>query len=383
MRRSLSDYCSENGMQELLTQWNGPANLPQTPETVSYGSKYKAHWRCAEGHEWQATVYSRTGSRSGCPVCAGLTVVAGENDLQTLFPAVAREWHPTKNAALTPENVGAYTHRKAWWLCDVCGHEWSAEIKSRTSGCGCPVCAGRMVLRGVNDLASRFPELAAEWSAEKNGAFRAEDVLPGSQKRVWWRCAKCGYEYQAGIASRTGSQSGCPVCAGRTALRGVNDLASKYPQLAREWHPTKNGTLTPENVTPHSSRTVWWRCGRGHDFAAQVSCRTGRQEGCPYCGGQRVLAGFNDLATLAPEVAAQWHPTKNEALTPQQVTCGSKKKVWWLCNVCGHEWKANIYSRAGAQRCGCPLCAGRIRIRSGARYGRVLPGVNDNSTGLP
>ena len=162
MRRSLSDYCGENGLRELLKQWNGPANLPQTPETVSYGSKYKAHWRCAEGHEWQATVYSRTGSRSGCPVCAGLTVVAGENDLQTLFPAVAREWHPTKNAALTPENVGAYTHRKAWWLCDVCGHEWSAEIKSRTSGCGCPVCAGRMVLRGVNDLASRFPEVAAE-----------------------------------------------------------------------------------------------------------------------------------------------------------------------------------------------------------------------------
>ena len=92
------------------------------------------------------------------------------------------------------------------------------------------------------------------------------------------------------------------------------------------------------------------------------------KKGCPYCADQRVLQGFNDLATILPQVAAQWHPTLNEGMTPEDVTCGSAKRVWWQCNVCGYEWKAIIYSRAGSQRCGCPMCAGKVKTRNRERY---------------
>jgi DNA-directed RNA polymerase subunit RPC12/RpoP len=367
MRQSLYDYCVENNRIELLEQWDEAANLPQTPHTITYGSKQKVAWRCEHGHKWRAQVSSRTGNHSGCPVCAGLAILPGENDLQTLFPELAAEWHPTKNAGVTSADVGAFTHRKAWWRCETCGHEWLAEIKSRANGCGCPVCAGKTIVPGINDLATRFPEIAAEWNEDKNTVLCAGDISPGSRKKVWWRCGTCGSDYQASVVSRTNG-TGCPVCAGKTVVTGVNDLASKYPLLAEEWHPTKNGHLTPEKVASQSNKNVWWRCSLGHEYQARVASRTVNQEGCPYCSGQRVLKGFNDLATVFPKIAAQWHPTKNEGLTPDEVTCGSAKKVWWKCNVCGYEWKAIIYSRAGAQRCGCPMCAGKVRTNNRPRY---------------
>lgn len=155
---------------------------------------------------------------------------------------------------------------------------------------------------------------------------------------------------------------------GKTVIPGENDFASRYPVLAREWDFEKNGHLTPDAVTGQSNRKVWWKCDLGHSYQAVISSRASDRQGCPYCSGQRVLKGFNDLATLLPKIADQWHPTLNGALTPEEVTCGSAKKVWWKCNVCGYEWKAIIYSRAGAQRCGCPMCAGKVKTRNRERY---------------
>jgi hypothetical protein len=150
------------------------------------------------------------------------------------------------------------------------------------------------------------------------------------------------------------------VCAGRAVRAGENDLASAFPAVAAQWHPTKNGSLTPDQVAPFSNRKVWWQCPRGHSYQAWIQHRTGRSSGCPYCAGRKVLPGFNDLATVEPKVAAQWHPELNGALTPRQVTAGSRKKVWWQCPE-GHVWKAEIHSRTGPQKCGCPVCAGKVK----------------------
>jgi hypothetical protein len=196
-------------------------------------------------------------------------------------------------------------------------------------------------------------------------------VTCGSHKKVWWQCDR-GHQWQAMPLSRT-QGDGCPVCASKVILPGENDLASAYPTIAAQWHPTKNGGLTPEQVSPSSNRKVWWRCDLGHTYCAAVSQRTAHGSGCPYCAGRKVLPGFNDLASVEPQVAAQWHPTLNGELTAEQVTVGSRKKVWWQCPE-GHVWKAVIYSRAGPLKCGCPVCAGRVRKnRPTAGYG-LSPG---------
>ena len=359
VRQSLEDFCRQYGRQNLLEEWIGPRNLPLTPETVTRGSHRRVWWRCREGHEWQAPVYARTGGR-GCPYCAGQKVQAGSNDLASQYPELVKEWDTEKNLPALPSEVSAGSKRLVWWKCSR-GHSWRAQIKSRTSGCGCPVCAGKTVIPGDNDLATLYPALAAEWNREKNGALTPQQVPAGTTRKVWWECGR-GHVWKASIAQRTRQGAGCPVCAGQRVVPGENDFASFYPCLAQEWDREKNGALTPQQVTPASNRKVWWICPLGHSYPAVVSSRTMSGSGCPYCANKKVLPGFNDLATLEPELAGQWHPTLNGALTPQMVTPGSHRRVWWECAL-GHVWKALIYSRTTPQKCGCPICAGIQRPR--------------------
>ena len=200
-------------------------------------------------------------------------------------------------------------------------------------------------------------ELIDQWDAKKNDELSPHAVSYGSAFKVWWKCEK-GHSYHSPIRSRTVYKTGCPVCTGNKVVPGENDFASKFPQIAAQWHPSKNGDMTPEMVTAFSNRTVWWLCPNGHEYPATIAHRTQAMSACPYCAGRKVLAGFNDLATKDPPLAAQWHPTLNGDLTPDMVTVGSRKKVWWQCSK-GHVWQAIIHSRACGAKRGCPACAGR------------------------
>lgn len=367
MRETLHDYCVRTGDDTLLRQWDEARNGSMTPCSISYGSKKKVWWRCDRGHIWEANVTSRTCGGSGCPYCAGKKAISGKNDLAACYPQLAAQWHSTRNGSLTPQDVLPGSSRKVWWCCPK-GHEWQARIKSRVSGCDCPVCTNRTLRPGENDLASCFPELAKQWHPVHNGNLTPADVLPGSHRRVWWLCAK-GHVWRAQVSARVAG-SGCPVCAGKQVAPGQNDLATQRPELAKQWHPTRNGALTPQKVLSCSNRKVWWVCELGHAYQAAISARVVQSSGCPYCAGRRVWPGFNDLATLEPELAEQWHPTLNGKLTPQMVTVGSHRKVWWCCDL-GHVWKAVIYSRTGERRSGCPICAGNSK-KSRRNTGNIL-----------
>lgn len=369
LRQTLYEWCAQAGDDTLLRQWDAEKNGDLTPENVSYGSQKKPFWRCDRGHSWQAAVYTRTAG-SGCPYCAGKKIQSGNNDLVTLFPELAREWDAEKNRTLPPPSeISPWSHRKAHWKC-IKGHEWEAVIKSRAQGCGCPVCAGRMVLPGFNDLATTHSRLAEEWDAERNGALSPFDVVAGSDRRVWWRCEN-GHGWRATISSRACGGTGCPYCSGKRTITGENDFATQYPAIAAEWDADRNGELTPDQFAPNSNRKAFWRCPLGHSYSTTISSRVNRGTGCPYCAGRRVLPGFNDLATKEPKTAAQWYQPLNGSLTPEQVTCGSSRKVFWKCSE-GHVWPAIISSRAGKQRCGCPVCAGKTKVNFAARYQAIM-----------
>ena len=364
MRENLAAYCARLHRRELPDQSDGSRNGTLTPDTVSCGSRQKLWWRCEQGHVWQAAVYTRAGGESGCPYCAGKRPWPGFNDLASRFPDLAKEWHPTKNGDLTPDQVLWGSNRRVWWQC-AHGHVWDARVKSRAAGAGCPYCASRQISPGDNDLAAQYPDLAAQWHPTKNGDLRPQDVVAGSRRKVWWQCPK-GHVWQAAIASRAGGGAGCPVCAGKQVVPGENDLATLFPQLAQQWDREKNGALTPQQVSSYSNRAAWWRCPLGHSWRAAISARAWGSD-CPYCAGRKVLPGFNDLATRDPAVAAEWDPDLNGALTPQMVTAGSHKKAWWRCPE-NHVWKAVVYSRTGPKHCGCPVCAGKVSQRNQVRY---------------
>ena len=269
---------------ELMAEWNWEKNIEFDfdPKLLTVGSGKKVWWKCSKGHEWQATIDRRSQGK-GCPYCSGRNAIKGENDLQTVNPALAKEWNYDKNNGLTPTDVLPSSNKKVWWTCGK-GHEWQAMIRSRNDGRGCPYCSGRHAVNGKNDLQTVNPVLATEWNYERNRGLMPMDVLPNSNKKVWWKCSK-GHEWQSTVANRNNG-NGCPYCLGRYAVKGENDLQTVNPALAKEWNYEKNDDLKPEEFTANSNKDVWWKCSKGHVWHASIANRS-KGNGCPVCNSER------------------------------------------------------------------------------------------------
>lgn len=354
---------------EVAKEWHSYKNGELTPLMVSNKSNKKIWWTCSKcGYDWQAIVINRTAGH-GCPKCGGriatqksIKTRLKKNTFEEKHPEIAKEWHPTKNNSLMPDMVTSGSNQMVWWL-GSCGHEWQTKVGSRARGSGCPYCSKRSVIAGETDLLTMNPALASEWNYEKNQKCRdkygrdistPDKVSAGSNLKVWWKCA-FGHEWEATIDSRNVG-NGCPYCSGRYVLKGSNDLLTTNSKIAKEWHPTKNGDLKPSDVTTKSHKNVWWLGSCGHEWQAKVGSRTGKNHsGCPYCSGHKVLPGFNDLATINPNLIKEWDYVRNTTIKPEDVTRGSTKKVWWKCQK-GHSWQASINKRSSGR--GCPYCCG-------------------------
>ena len=280
------------------------------------------------------------------------------------YPNLLAEWNYQKNESLAPSKIKHRSEKVVWWICQK-GHEWEAPVVRRTNrGSGCPFCSGHRAITGVNDLATANPTLASEWHPTKNGNLHPSTIAKSSGKKVWWLCSS-GHEWEATVINRNNKDSGCPYCSGRMAIPGVNDLLTTNPSLASEWHPTRNGTLMPSDVSEGSGQKVWWQCTNGHEWQAVISSRTNGR-GCPTCGNvqkkitftQNRISLTGSLLDNNPEIAAEWHPTKNGELLPSQVLPNSNQKAWWKCKK-GHEWKAVIQHRN--KGIGCPHCANELQ----------------------
>ena len=260
------------------------------------------------------------------------------------------DWDKNNEIGFYPDELTCGSEKKAWWICDK-GHEWKSTVHNRIQGNGCPHCAGRYF--GDKKYIIDNEELMKEWDWEKNNelGLNPEKITHGSEKKAWWICNN-GHRWNAMINSRNKGCK-CPYCTNKKVLIGYNDLDTINPELAKQWHPTKNGSLTPKDVTNDYHNKVWWVCDKGHDWNATIYSRNKGRD-CPHCNKSKVKDGVNDLATINPEVAKQWHPTKNGDLTPKDVAAGSNEKAWWICDK-GHEWKAAISSRSRGS--GCPHCS--------------------------
>jgi hypothetical protein len=277
--------------------------------------------------------------------------------LKDISPEVAKEWHPTKNT-LDINLISNGNPKKAWWL-GACQHEWEATVAERTriradranQGGKCPYCTGKKVLAGFNDLATVNPVLAKEWHPTKNGLLTPTEVTAGQRITIWWQC-KLGHDWPALIYSRS-QNTDCPICSGKQVLAGFNDLLTLRPDLAAQWHPTKN-TLLPTEVTAGQRIDIWWLGGCGHEWNAKVSSRS-EGKSCSICTNKIVVLGINDLATINPRVALEWHPTKNHPLTPHDVSGGYTSRAWWQCTK-GHEWETTV-SKRHVKGTNCPHCS--------------------------
>jgi very-short-patch-repair endonuclease len=478
---------------EILELWSYEKNLPLTPDSVKAGTNKKVWWKCFRGHEWRTSIPHVT-SGTRCPYCLNMAIDAA-NCLAATHPEIANEWNVERNKSLSPRSIVAGSPKKVWWKCSK-AHEWQTSPNHRTRGnTNCPYCSNQKV-GGDNNLEYLFPDLCKQWDYEKNNPLIPSQLVPGSNKGVWWLCTR-GHSWKTSPQNRAIQNTECPFCrpnvsrlelriytelstifndAKRTAklwgkefdilipsikvcievdgypwhlnkeekdfiknelcanhdytlirvrdqrlpplgdlcifylekrrdeqIGVLNELATlilrsplllpiqrnsleklstarefsdqagflsllaqlpgpgfdrsiagTHPNIAAEWHPTKNGTLQPDMISIGSGYRAHWICEKGHDWDAAVYSRP--SSGCPVCSNKKVTLE-NSLLTKFPDLAKEWHPSKNGDLSPESVVPGSGKKVWWKCSK-GHEWMRQVEKRANSGR-GCPYCANR------------------------
>lgn len=383
----------------LLKDWHPTLNGDVNPYQLVPGSNFVAWWRCAKDkeHEWPAAVFHRTTDCPECPYCS-LFYITDKNRLSVLFPDVAAEFHPQKNRFLWPHIEGNFKFKRnlrippqlkarnrrlrasdlaynsketVWWKCKSKGHEWEMSVENRTiRNRNCPECKAEKLAQ-EDSLAAQFPSLAKLWHPTRNAPLKPTDFVPGSAQEIIWRCPKSAtHNWPAPIYSMVrsfkGGTHGCPWCSGLKTDE-KNSLKSKCPAVAKLWHPTENGELTPDDFTFKSNERAWFHCGKPkHVFESEIARMVTSFErghnGCPFCRGKRA-APDNCLKRKYPQVAKMWHPTKNEKLTPSDVTPGSFTIAFWLCEY-GHDWPAKVSAMVQSHRLksaakGCPYCYGK------------------------
>ena len=356
---------------EIAEQLHPTKNGDLTPNDFTSGSGKKVWWKCdkADDHEWFTSPNSRhinDGKFIGCPYCIN-RMPSSTNNLSILFPEISNELHPSKNGNIVASNLLPGSHKKMWWKCDKGDdHVWSASIVKRINGTGCPICSGRKVVKS-NCLKTTHPDVAKMWHPTKNGDLTPYDITSGSGKKAWWKCDQGDdHEWFTQPNVRTGQNQNCPICSGRKAVLS-NCLFTTSPVLAKEWHPSLNGGLTPFDVTSGSDKKAWWKCDQGddHEWVSNIYNRS-KGNNCPICSGRKAVLS-NCLFTMNPALAEEWHPTKNNKLTPYDVVEKTDKKVWWKCDQGDdHEWISRIDHRANGSE--CPVCAGRKVVLSNCLF---------------
>lgn len=237
------------------------------------------------------------------------------------------------------------------------------------STCNCAACASVPTL-GIempynikeNCLAVACPKVAAMLSEkDKHLAF---DVTTGSGRKLTFVCPDCKQKFEAAICNVVRSvgngTTGCPVCAGRKVVPGINDLASQYPEVATMW--SSKNKLPASEVATQSGKKAFFKCHNcGQEFEARihhvVDAVDNGHTGCPICAGLKVVSSINDLASQCPEAAAMWS-SKNK-LSASEVAVKSSKKAFFKCRDCGQEFEAaiqNVVRSVGNGFTGCYDC---------------------------
>ncbi len=422
MDQNLQTYCIKNGLEHLLEQWHPTKNGGLKPTDVTAGCSKKVFWLLpyddpdtGKHHEfeWATRIVDRVNG-AGCPYLTGQAVWPGFNDLASLYPAIAKEWHPTRNGDLKPTDVTAGSGKKVFWLCPL-GHTYKSAICERTyKNANCSICAKESktsfpeqaiyyyikqvfhdavngdtkTLDNKKELDIYIPAIhtAIEYDGKKWHENVKRDMIknyecadkklilirireegcPDMEENEYLKIIKCKpndikslEDVIQNIGKHLGIAFNLDIGKDRSVIYSQyiksikeNSLAIKHPELAKEWNFKQNGQLTPEMVSHGSSKKVWWYLPyddpitmKHFDFEwpASIGSRV-RGDECPFLSNKAVWQGFNDLATTHPELAKQWHPTRNGNLTSSDVTAGSHKEVYWI-NSEGEAWKEKIYKR--------------------------------------
>lgn len=209
-----------------------------------------------------------------------------------------------------------------------------------------------------NNMLKSNPNLFEFWDFEKNKDFNIYEVKKGSDKVVWWNCSDCGSNYDTKIQLKNRGY-GCPYCRG-LRVNHTNNLSVTDKHLLEIWNYDLNDIL-PTEITRGSAKKIWFNCDKCQDTYPMNLNKKVQGRGCSICSGYYVTKK-NSFGGLYPEIAKEWHPTKNEKLTPYDFSRRSGKKVWWKCRECSSDYEMTIDKRVGekGETNACKVCSSNL-----------------------
>lgn len=351
----------------VASEWDYEANSPLTPSLFTASSNAKLAWVCTKGHHWYASINNRTRRKSGCPLCyeSERSAIASRGRTRNTIslaqgsPSYLSKFDKKMNV-LPPTRIALKSNMMVWWKCEN-GHSFQKSPNEMVKHHACP---------GCNSLPFSYPKVAEQWDTEKNGHNKPEDYSWGSGKKVWWKCSN-GHNWEAVIVQRTKASHGCPQCYKEQradinrviSVKKKGSLADDNPAYLAEWDYEKNTAISPDSVTKGSKRKAWWICSKHHSYIQSLESKA-HGSICPECAKSKRaesarlarLARTGSLADNHPDIAKQWDQNKNGDLSPNDISSGSKKIVWWRCEN-GHKWQESITTRTDKRRPeGCPSC---------------------------
>ena len=322
------------------------------PQEFFYGFKNEIPWKCDKGHKFNSKIsIALKNGQFHCPYCENRILLKGYNDVLTVIGDRILEMWSHTNKKSPSETL--YKEASSYYFICNSGHAFSSQV-SQEEGIQCPYCLSgnshkkSYVIPGVNDFSTTHPHLAKMIS--KNSPVQGNDVTYGSKRKIIITCDK-GHEYsttpKALSARRTEK---CLVCQSEN-----NNIFTVFPDLLDRIDLSKNSYDDVKYMTQWSKKSrIWLKCEMGHSWDISPG-NIEKWGGCPYCSSQRVLAGFNDVATTQPEILKMWNYDKNDdlGLFPTDFSAHSKQKVWWICEN-NHEYESSIHNRSIGY--GCPVC---------------------------
>ena len=422
MAKLTKDYNLEVLYPDIAKEWHPTKNGDLKPYQLTPYSNKKVWWLCYENHSFKKTVNKRTRRNQSCGYCSNRILGYG-NDLASIYPSIAKEWHPTKNGDLLPSQIIAGSGQKFWWQCNF-GHEWSTTINNRvTKNSNCPKCSNRVsrpALFIFSELKTIFNKIDFEKKVKdylvdiyikdinliieydgyyyhkkrlKSDKIKKIKMIEDGFSLVNIRVAPLDKIFNKDLVIKRNHSRSFVLIEGilnkildqkilnnkktinkinkyleggkiqnekyfydlLSALPGAlegKSLYDKMPHLKSEWHPTKNGRMTIYDFNYGSNIKVWWICSKGHEWKAPINRRNSGSN-CPFCSGHKT-AKEKSIGIKFPKLAEEWHPTRNGVLTPFDVLPNSDKIVWWLC-ANGHEYKLTVKNQK-KRKFGCLSC---------------------------
>jgi very-short-patch-repair endonuclease len=370
---------------QVVTQWHPTKNGNLKPEDYTFGSDKKVWWicpnTCSHGciHEWLTAIKCRCRTKSGCPYCCSpIKQMCEHMSILYTYPDVAKEWHPTKNGNLKVTDVTSGCGKKVWWLCTKkcsfgCLHEYESIVAGRCSqNTGCSYCIPNpMKICEHMSIKHTHPELSKYWHPTKNLKVKVTDVTAGSDIKVWWLCPNkcthgCFHEWQTSIYHFL-NDSKCPFCSNRKLCEHMS-IEYTHPEIAREWHPTKN-KISIKTISFGSNVKIWWLCsnkckyGCLHEYISQPYCRINGEQNCPYCAiPKKQFCKHESIEYTHPNLINDWDFTKNKR-KPSEFTFGTHQKVYWRCLTNkDHSYLQSITSRT-TRGTGCTICKNKTEMQ--------------------